>query len=330
MELTEPAQISLDVWTNKGGVGKGNLDGGTYAIGEYIMVCFSINTNVERLKLHVITPDGRDDIYYDDSIDAGTYCIREYERGPVGIQRVIVEAWNGDTLAAQDEVDYNVLGLHDAYSGNRTMVERELSVLSYLLKEKLSRESISVISINRIRSQLQPLDQFMNTLNWLEGKGIIKVWEFEKDKLPIWLKWMNDICPADQCSTLYPAGDELILCSNPNCLTVYNKKCATKLLKEGKDQCLTCRWSLSMKLVVRDSLSGKSYELKIFKETTAREVIDTLIESGLIRPTPGPQWEWVLIDSRFFKIPSDERISSRVSSGSGENEVYLSAIVWTI
>jgi hypothetical protein len=232
-----------------------------------------------------------------------------------------------DTLAAQDEVDYNVVGPHDAYSGNRTMVERELSVLDYLLGEKLPRESISVISINRIPSQLQPLDQFMDTLNWLEGKGIIKVWEFEKDKLPIWLKWMNDICPVDQCSTLYPAGDELILCSDPNCLTVYNKKCATKLLKEGKDQCLTCRWSLSMKLVVRDRLSGKRYELKILKGTTAREVIDTLIESRLINPSPGEGFDWILIDSSFIQIQPDERVSSRVSSGSGEIEVYLLARV---
>jgi hypothetical protein len=80
-----------------------------------------------------------------------------------------------------------------------------------------------------------------------------------------------------------------------------------------------------MRLVVRDKMSGKRYVLEIFEENTAQDVINTLIESGLIRPTPGPQWEWVLIDSRFFLILSDERISSRVSSGSGENEVFLVA-----
>jgi hypothetical protein len=81
-----------------------------------------------------------------------------------------------------------------------------------------------------------------------------------------------------------------------------------------------------MKLVVRDRLSGKRYELEIFEENTAQDVIDTLIESGLIRPTPGQDWQWILVDSRFTQIPPNERVSSRISSSSGENEVFLIAI----
>ncbi len=80
-----------------------------------------------------------------------------------------------------------------------------------------------------------------------------------------------------------------------------------------------------MKLIVRDRLSGKRYELEIFEENTAKDVIDALIDSGLIRPTPGEGYEWILLDSRFVQIQSNERISSRF--GSGEGEVFLVARV---
>jgi hypothetical protein len=82
-----------------------------------------------------------------------------------------------------------------------------------------------------------------------------------------------------------------------------------------------------MKLIVRDRLSGKRYELEIFEENTAKDVIDALIESGLIRPTPGEGYEWILLDSRFVQIHPNEKLSSRLYSGSEENEVFLVARV---
>jgi len=104
------AQVTVDVWTNKGGRGVGNTNGGTYVIGEYIEICFSVNANVDRLRLYVITPDGRVYVYYDRSITAGGRCIGGWEVGPPGVQRVIVEAWIGGVHVAYDEVDYNVIG----------------------------------------------------------------------------------------------------------------------------------------------------------------------------------------------------------------------------
>jgi len=78
-----------------------------------------------------------------------------------------------------------------------------------------------------------------------------------------------------------------------------------------------------MKIIVRDKLLGERYELEIFEETTAEDVIDALIESGLIRPG----YEWVLIDSRLVFIRPNEKISSRLSPESGENEVFL--VAWS-
>ena len=110
--------LQVDVWTNKGGQGINNLSGGTYVIGEYIRICVDINMDVDRLKLHVITPDGRDVVYHDAPLSAGTYCMGGWERGPPGTQRVIAEAWKGN-LYASDEVDYNVVGCpaHRFYLG---------------------------------------------------------------------------------------------------------------------------------------------------------------------------------------------------------------------
>jgi uncharacterized ubiquitin-like protein YukD len=79
-----------------------------------------------------------------------------------------------------------------------------------------------------------------------------------------------------------------------------------------------------MILRINDRLTGETYELEVSEETTAEEVIDMLIEEGLIVPAPGVGYEWMLLDSRFIMISPDERITSRVSS-SGKNEVYLCA-----
>ncbi|MEM1550300.1 MAG: hypothetical protein QXR13_00020 [Candidatus Bathyarchaeia archaeon] len=82
-----------------------------------------------------------------------------------------------------------------------------------------------------------------------------------------------------------------------------------------------------MRLIVRDRISGKRYELEIFEENTAKDVIDSLIEAGLIGPTPGEGYEWILLDSRFVQIHPSEKIASRYSHGSEGAEVYLVARV---
>jgi uncharacterized repeat protein (TIGR02543 family) len=139
------AQVSVDVWTNKGGRGQGSLDGGTYTIGEYILICFSLNANVDRLKFHIITPDGRDIVYHDGRINAGTYCLEGVERGPVGVNRVIVEAWIGGNLVAADEVRYNVVECptHTLYLGLRITVKEDGSDELIVIEGWIRPEGIS-------------------------------------------------------------------------------------------------------------------------------------------------------------------------------------------
>jgi len=79
---------------------------------------------------------------------------------------------------------------------------------------------------------------------------------------------------------------------------------------------------IATKLIVRDKVSEKRYELEIFEENTAKDVIIALIEEGLIKPIPIEGCQWVLTDSEGSRIIPDEELSSRLSPG--ENKVYLS------
>jgi hypothetical protein len=79
-----------------------------------------------------------------------------------------------------------------------------------------------------------------------------------------------------------------------------------------------------MILTVHDRLSGKKYRLEVFEENTAKSVINVLIKKGLIGSSPGQDYEWALVDSRFYQIFPDERIIPRASSNE-EGEVYLIA-----
>jgi hypothetical protein len=74
-------------------------------------------------------------------------------------------------------------------------------------------------------------------------------------------------------------------------------------------------------LTVIDKLSGRRYTLGIFEENTAKDVIDTLIERGLIKPTPEEGYQWALTDRSGSVISPAERLSSRLP----EREVFLVA-----
>jgi len=76
-----------------------------------------------------------------------------------------------------------------------------------------------------------------------------------------------------------------------------------------------------IELTVIYKRAGKRYTLEVFKDNTAGDVIDALIESGLIKPSPGVGYAWALVSPRLLEIPYDEKILSALSPG--ENEVFL-------
>jgi hypothetical protein len=96
--------LEVDVWTNKGGRGIGNPNGGRYFIGESIILYCSINIAVNNLKVIITMPDGREVIIADKEcyppLPAGTYIIGTYNaREPVGEWSVEFKARSGDQIS---------------------------------------------------------------------------------------------------------------------------------------------------------------------------------------------------------------------------------------
>jgi len=76
-------------------------------------------------------------------------------------------------------------------------------------------------------------------------------------------------------------------------------------------------------LTVINKVAGKRYTLEVFKDNTAGDVINALIELGLIKPSPEVGFAWALVSPRLFEIPYDKKILEALSPG--ENEVFLIA-----
>jgi VCBS repeat-containing protein len=106
--VTQQQQLEVDVWTNKGGQGRGNTNGGQYSMGESITLYCSVNINVDSLRIKVIRPDGVEVITLERGPSpAGTYQASGTAGEPVGEMRVICEARSvGQT--SSDEVRFTV------------------------------------------------------------------------------------------------------------------------------------------------------------------------------------------------------------------------------
>ena len=108
IQVQQQQQLSVDVWTNKGGQGRGNFNGGQYTIGESITFYCSVNLNVDSLRIKVIRPDGVEVIALDRGpSSAGTYQASGTVGEPAGERRVICEARSGGQTSS-DEVRFTV------------------------------------------------------------------------------------------------------------------------------------------------------------------------------------------------------------------------------
>jgi len=111
-------QLSVDVWTDKGGQGIGNLNSGEYTIGEPITIYFSVNIDVDGFKAIVIMPDGKEVVldekdYYPSRLSAGVYTLLSSTiQEPIGERRVIFKAHSGDQIS-YDEVRFRVIQPQD-------------------------------------------------------------------------------------------------------------------------------------------------------------------------------------------------------------------------
>jgi hypothetical protein len=111
--VQQVTQLSVDVWTNKGGQGRGNLNGGQYVVGEPITFYCSVNVNVDSLMVRVIKPDGSEvTVIERGPSSAGTYSATRNAGEPIGERRVICEARSGGQTSS-DEVRFKVVQAPD-------------------------------------------------------------------------------------------------------------------------------------------------------------------------------------------------------------------------
>ncbi|MGC8985040.1 MAG: CARDB domain-containing protein, partial [Thermosulfidibacteraceae bacterium] len=99
-----PPQVSIDVFTDKGGRGT-DPDGGFYNIGDDITIYWSIDGDVDFLKVWIEKPDGTSVTLYSGSAKAGTYRFPAKVGTPVGERKVKAIAYvAGKTFS--DEVRF--------------------------------------------------------------------------------------------------------------------------------------------------------------------------------------------------------------------------------
>jgi hypothetical protein len=101
-------QLSVDVWTDKGGQGRDNTNGGQYNIGESITLFCFVNINIDSLRIRVIKPDGTELTALERGPSPpGTYQTSATIAEPAGERRVICEARSGGQTSS-DEVRFTV------------------------------------------------------------------------------------------------------------------------------------------------------------------------------------------------------------------------------
>ena len=107
--------IKVDVWTDKGGKGVGNLDGGRYSIGESALFYCSIDRDTSYLKVWVEKPNGSIVTLFEKfDVKAGTYEFKVVMGEPEGERKLKAVACPAgqscprEEMLSRDEVRYYV------------------------------------------------------------------------------------------------------------------------------------------------------------------------------------------------------------------------------
>ena len=107
----EPTAPVVDVWTNKGGQGVGNPDGGQYAVGESITLYCKLDYSGSPprfLRMNLIRPDGSQVIVFNrDNPPAGRYSVSGTIGEPAG-ERIVGCVAFYDDFGVYDEVRFTV------------------------------------------------------------------------------------------------------------------------------------------------------------------------------------------------------------------------------
>jgi len=104
-----PSDNPVDVWTNKGGQGDENPDGGQYTVGESITIYCEVRKRAFSLRITLIRPDGSEVVVLDRrDVQAGTYSVSGTIGESTGVWIVRCRALLDVELGTFDEVGFNV------------------------------------------------------------------------------------------------------------------------------------------------------------------------------------------------------------------------------
>jgi hypothetical protein len=147
----EPTTPVVDVWTNKGGQGIGNLNGGQYSIGESVTLYCSVSTNVDSLRIRIIRPDGGVITAMERGpLPAGTYSTSVNAGEPAGERRVICEAQSGGQTSS-DEVRFTVVPAPDKTPPTvRVIAPKDGEVLSPGRVYRIKWEASDNVGVSKI------------------------------------------------------------------------------------------------------------------------------------------------------------------------------------
>jgi hypothetical protein len=104
-----PSDNPVDVWTNKGGQGDENPDGGEYTVGESITIYCEVRKRAFSLRITLIRPDGSEVVVLDRrDVQAGTYSVSDTVGESTGVMIVRCLTLFDAELGTFDGVGFNV------------------------------------------------------------------------------------------------------------------------------------------------------------------------------------------------------------------------------
>lgn len=116
---------SVDVYTNKGGQGIGNSNGGTYLVNEVITLYIELSCDSTSSVLTIYKPDGTSIPYERVAKSAGTYQISNTATFSGRRKVVVITNWNDGT--SSDELYFDVAGLEPTTIHTTTQTQTQIT-----------------------------------------------------------------------------------------------------------------------------------------------------------------------------------------------------------
>jgi len=196
-------KISVDVWTNKGGKGIGNIDGGSYDFGENAILHCSIDGDASYLKVWIEKPDKNMIILFENfSVKAGSYEFKIVMGEPEGEWKLKAVACpaglscSTEEILSRDEIRYyvkerknNETFLHVGEIVNIPVISGlivlmiTLAALLLWRRRRVVSPQLHLPSEKSIEEEIKKYDEYLERLEELKNRDMISEKIYEKLKM---------------------------------------------------------------------------------------------------------------------------------------------------